>query len=122
LSESKAFPARRAIAKYFREPPPAAPDDLGLVLRYAGRDIFLPASIVVEITPALASSSLPGAPGLGVAFWRGRALEVRGLGPVARSFVLIRGRQAEFFLVAETLPAAISQALAGNVELYAEEA
>lgn len=122
MTDARDFPARRAIEKYFREPPPSAPDDLGLVLRHAGREIFLPASAVVEITPALGYSTLPGSPNLGVAFWRGRALEVRGLGPTANTFVLVRDGSREFFLVAETVPAAVSRALAGDVELYSEEA
>ncbi len=122
MSDPRPFPARRAIEQYFREPPPAAPDDLGLLVRHAGREIFLPASAVVEITPPLPFSALPGAPGIGVSFWRGRALEVRGLGRPARSFVLVRGKQTEFFLASETLPTAISQAIAGGADVYSEEA
>ncbi len=114
-------PARRAIGRYFREPPPLTPDDLGIVFRLDGRDVFLPARSVVEITPALPFSKLPGTAGVGVAFWRGRALEVRGMGPSAESFVLVRGEEKDFFLISETRPTAISQALAGDVRLYTEE-
>jgi hypothetical protein len=122
LSGKRNSPARRAIERYFREPPLLTPDDLGLVVRHVGRDVFLPAPFVVEIAPALPYSLLPGAPGIGISFWRGRALEVRGIGPASASFVLVRGKQRDFFLVTETLPTAISQALAGDVELYTEEA
>jgi hypothetical protein len=121
LSERKESPARRAIGRYFREPPALTPDDLGLAFGHGGRGVFLPAASVVEIAPPLACSLLPGAPGVGVSFWRGRALEVRGVGGHAESFVLVRGAKHDFFLVAETRPSAVSRALAGNVELYAEE-
>ena len=114
-------PARRAIARYFREPPPSTPDDLGLVFGHAGRGVFVPATSVVEIAPPLPFSLLPGAPGVGIAFWRGRALEVRGIGGPAESFVLVRGTRQDHFLVAETRPAAVSRALAGNVPTYTEE-
>lgn len=121
MSERRESPARRAIGRYFREPPALTPDDLGLVFGQGGRGVFLPAGSVVEIAPVLVYSLLPGAPGVGVSFWRGRALEVRGVGGAAESFVLVRGAKHDFFLVAETRPATVSRALAGNVALYAEE-
>ena len=121
MSERREPPARRAIARYFREPPALTPDDLGLVFGHAGRGVFVPAESVVEITPVLAFSLLPGAPGVGVSFWRGRALEVRGIGAGAESFVLVRGARQDFFLVAETRPTAISRALAKGVVPYSEE-
>jgi hypothetical protein len=121
LSERREPPARRAIARYFREPPALTSDDLGLVFGHAGRGVFIPADSVIEIAPVLSYSLLPGAPGVGVSFWRGRALEVRGIGGAAESFVLVRGAKHDFFLVADTRPAAVSRVLAGDVELYAEE-
>ncbi|MGH9441210.1 MAG: hypothetical protein ACRD16_02935 [Thermoanaerobaculia bacterium] len=121
MSERRDSPARRAITRYFREPPAHTPDDLGIVFGHAGKGVFLPAEAVVEIAPALPSSALPGAPGFGVAFWRGRALEVRGIGNAAESFVLVRGAKTDFFLVAETRPVAISRALASDVESYRDD-
>jgi hypothetical protein len=121
LSGRRESPARRAIAKYFREPPALTPDDLGLVFGHAGKGVFVPAESVVEIAPVLPFSLLPGAPGVGVAFWRGRALEVRGIGGSAESFVLVRGAKHDFFLVADTRPAAVSRMLAGDIEPYREE-
>jgi hypothetical protein len=122
LSGHRDSPARRAIERYFPEAPLLTPDDLGLVLRHGGRDVFLPAPQVVEIAPVLPYSLLPSAPGVGISFWRGRALEVRGIGGASVSFVLVRGKQRDYFLVSETFPTAVSRALAANVEPYAEEA
>jgi hypothetical protein len=96
------------------------PADLGLVIRHSGKEIFLPAESVIEIAPALSFSTLPGAPGVGIAFWRGRAIEVRGIGAVAESFVLVRGRDLDFFLTSESRPVAVSRALSGAAEAYAE--
>ena len=89
MSDRHESPARRAIARYFPEPPALTPEDLGLMFRHAGRNVFLPAEAVVEITPAVLFSRFPGAPDLGIALWRGRALEVRGIESPAESFVLV---------------------------------
>lgn len=96
------------------------PADLGLTFRHAGKEVFLPADSVVEITPSLSYSAVPGASGIGISFWRGRAIEVRGIGSVAESFVLVRGSDREFFLTSEDRPVAISRALAGNAAPYTE--
>lgn len=111
--------AREAILTYFREPPRLTVDDLGILFRTGGEELFLEAADVVEITPALPVSSLPASPH-GVAFWRGRAVEVRGVPAVASHLVLVRGRPQDFFVVAEGRPSAVSRADAPTTVLYWE--
>jgi len=111
--------AREAILRYFREPPRLTIDDLGILFPAGGEEYFLAAEDIVEITPTLPISSLPGSPH-GVAFWRGRAVEVRGVPSRARYLVLVRGRPLDFFVVAEDRPSAVSRADVPEAALYRE--
>ena len=111
--------AREAILRYFREPPRLTVEDLGILFRTGGEEFFLEAADVVEITPPLPMSSLPASPH-GVAFWRGRAVEVRGEPSRARHLILVRGRPQDFFVVAEGRPSAVSRADAPATALYRE--
>ena len=111
--------AREAILRYFREPPPLTPEDLGIVFAAGGREFFLDASEIVEITPALPVSSLPRSPH-GVAFWRGRAIEVRGAASRAHNLLLLRGDPQDFFVVAEARPRAVSRADVPGIPFYRE--
>jgi hypothetical protein len=111
--------AREAILRYFREPPRLTVEDLGILFRAGGEEFFLGAVDVVEITPPLPISSLPGSPH-GVAFWRGRAVEVRGVPSRARQLILVRGRPQDFFVVAEDRPSAVSRADVPETVLYGE--
>jgi hypothetical protein len=100
--------AAEAILRYFREPPRLTPEDLGIVFTSEGRTWFVPAADVVEITPALPVSPLPASPH-GVAFWRGKAYEVRGDAAAGVNFLLI-GDGAPAFAVSQTRPRAVSRA------------
>ena len=111
--------AREAILRYFREPPPLTAEDLGIVFVSGGKDFFLDASEIVEITPALPVSELPATPH-GVAFWRGRAIEVRGTASRAHHLLLLRGDPKDFFVVAESRPRAVSRAEAPEIPDYRE--
>jgi hypothetical protein len=111
--------AREAILKYFREPPRLTVEDLGILFRAGGEELFLAAGDVVEITPPLPISSLPGS-SHGVAFWRGRAIEVRGEPSRARHLLLVRGNPLDFFVVAEDRPSAVSRADVAGTVLYRE--
>ena len=111
--------AREAILKFFREPPRLTAEDLGILFETGGKEFFLDASDVVEITPPLPVSALPGSPH-GVAFWRGRAVEVRGVPERAHHLLLVRGRPQDFFVVSENRPAAVSRADAPAAALYRE--
>ena len=111
--------AREAILRYFREPPPLTPEDLGIVFESEGREFFLDASEIVEITPPLSVSALP-ATGHGVAFWRGRAIEVRGAASHAWNLLLLRGDPKDFFVAAEARPRAVSRADAREIPVYRE--
>ena len=101
--------AREAILRWFREAPRQVPDDLGIVFTAGGVERFAAAADVMEITPALAVTPLPGFAG-GVAFWRGKAYEVRGASARAANFLLVSGPGAPFFVVSETRPRAVSRA------------
>jgi hypothetical protein len=109
--------AREAILKFFREPPRLTPEDLGILFETGGQGFFIEASEVVEITPPLPVSALPGSPH-GVAFWRGRALEVRGVPDRAHQLLLLRGQPLDFFVVSENRPAAVSRADVPAAALY----
>jgi hypothetical protein len=111
--------AREAILKFFREPPRLTPEDLGILFETGGQGFFIEASEVVEITPPLPVSALPGSPH-GVAFWRGRALEVRGVPDRAHHLLLLRGQPLDFFVVSENRPAAVSRADVPAAALYRE--
>jgi len=111
--------AREAILRYFREPPRLTVEDLGILFRTGGEEFFLEAAEVVEIAPPLPISSLPASPH-GVAFWRGRAVEVRGSSAPARHLILVRGRPQDFFVVAEDRPSAVSRADVPGAALYRE--
>ena len=111
--------AREAILRYFREPPPLTPEDLGIVFTAEGKAFFLDASEIVEITPALPVSALPRTPH-GVAFWRGRAIEVRGESSRAHSLLLLRGDPQDFFVVADARPRAVSRAEVPEIPFYRE--
>ena len=111
--------AREAILRFFREPPRLTAEDLGILFETGGEELFLDASEVVEITPALPVSALPGS-SHGVAFWRGKAVEVRGAPERAHHLLLVRGRPQDFFVVSENRPAAVSRADAPGAALYRE--
>jgi hypothetical protein len=111
--------ARDAILRYFREPPSLSPPDLGIVFRTGGVEWFVEASAVVEITPPLPVSALPGSP-YGVAFWRGRAIEVRGAASGGGNFLLLRRDQGEYFVVSDTRPMAASRGEAPEIPVYQE--
>jgi hypothetical protein len=111
--------AREAILKFFREPPRLTAADLGILFETGGKEFFLDAADVVEITPPLPVSALPGSPH-GVAFWRGRAVEVRGAPERAHHLLLVRGRPQDFFVVSENRPAAVSRADVPAAALYQE--
>jgi hypothetical protein len=120
---SQESPAREGILLFFPEVLPAAPDDLGVLFRSAGRYYFVDAERVAEVAPVLPVSQLPGSRGRGVAFWRGRAHEVIGEGgSAAKGFVLLRRFPADCFVVSETLPATISRrSLSPEVTDFPEE-
>lgn len=101
--------AGEAILRYFREAPRQVPEDLGILFTLDGVERFAAAADVVEITPALAVSTLPGS-ARGIAFWRGRAYEVRGGAARAAQFLLVAGAGSPFFVASETLPRAVSRA------------
>jgi hypothetical protein len=111
--------AREAILEFFREPPRLTAEDLGILFETGGETFFLEASEVVEITPPLPVSALPERLH-GVAFWRGRALEVRGVPERAHHLLLVRGRPLDFFVVSENRPAAVSRADVPAAALYRE--
>jgi len=111
--------ASEAILRYFREPPPRAPEDLGIVFTSNGAERFAPADSIVEITPPLEVSALPGSPH-GVAFWRGRAYEVRGDASRAASLILLAGSPSPFFVVSESRPRAVSRAAVPAVRDFRE--
>jgi chemotaxis signal transduction protein len=111
--------AREAILRFFREPPRLTAEDLGILFETGGQEFFLEASEIVEITPPLPVSGLPGSPH-GVAFWRGRAVEVRGVPERAHYLLLVRGRPLDFFVVSENRPAAVSRSDVPAAALYRE--
>lgn len=111
--------AAEAILRYFREPSRRTPEDLGIVFRSEGNDYFAGAADVLEITPALPVSPLPGSPH-GVAFWRGKAYEVRGAAAGAVNFILVAGDAAPFFAVSESRPRAVSRAEEAGPASYRE--
>lgn len=112
--------AREAILRFFREPPRLTVDDLGILFTSGGESLFLEAAEVVEIAPPLPVSGLPASPH-GVAFWRGRAIEVRGAVPSRVShLILVRGRPQDFFVAAEDRPSAVSRADVPGAALYRE--
>ncbi|HKB69910.1 MAG TPA: hypothetical protein VKH46_03645 [Thermoanaerobaculia bacterium] len=111
--------AAEAILRYFRQPPRRTPDDLGIVFGSEGAEYFAPAADLLEITPALPVSPLPGSPH-GVAFWRGKAYEVRGNAAGAVNFILVGGGPAPFFAVSETRPRAVSRTEAPGPADYRE--
>lgn len=115
--------AREGILRFFPEPPSYAAEDLGVLLRLGGRNYFLEAARVVEITGRLAVSRLPGNRARGVSFWRGRAHEVVGnSAEAARGFVLVRGGHGDFFIASEVSPLAVSRReLSEKFEDYPEE-
>jgi hypothetical protein len=112
--------AAEAILRYFREPPPRAPEDLGIVFTVAGAERFAAARDVVEITPPLAVALLPGSAD-GVAFWRGRAYEVRGDASRAASFLLLSGSPSPFFVASDSRPRAASRAAVSGVPDFRED-
>ncbi len=109
-----------AIARYFREPPPRSPEDLGIVFASGGVDRFAPASVIVEITEPLPVSAIPGSPH-GVAFWRGKAYEVRGNAARAANLLLVAGAASAYFVVSESRPRAVSRAAASGVPDFRED-
>jgi hypothetical protein len=111
--------AAEAILRYFREPPRLTPEDLGIVFTSGGRSWFVPAADVVEITPVLPVSPLPASPH-GVAFWRGKAYEVRGDLSAAVNFLLVAGDGTPGFAVSETRPRAASRAEEPSAADYRE--
>ena len=112
--------AADAILRYFREPPPRAPEDLGIMFTAHGVERFAPAGEIVEITPPLAVSPIPGSPH-GLAFWRGKAYEVRGEASRAESFLLLSGSPSPFFVVSESRPRAVSRAAAPQIPDFRED-
>ena len=112
-------PAGEAILRYFREPPRLTPEDLGIVFTSGGKSWFAPASEVLEITPPLPVSPLPASPH-GVAFWRGKAYEVRGDASAGVSFLLVAGGGAPRFAVSDTRPRAVSRAEEPDAADYRE--
>ena len=111
--------AGEAILRYFREPPRRAPEDLGILFVAGGGEHFAGAGEIVEITPALPVAALPGSRH-GVAFWRGKAYEVRGDASRAVNFLLVSGSSSPFFVVCESRPRAISRAEAPGVADFRE--
>jgi hypothetical protein len=109
-----------AILRYFRDPPPPAPEDLGIVFTRDGTERFAPTEAIVEITPPLPVSALPGSPH-GVAFWRGKAYEVRGDASRAVSLLLLTGSSSPFFVVSESRPRAVSRAAVPAVRVFRED-
>ncbi len=120
----KSSTAREAILRFFAEPPEYATEDLGILVRVRGRDYFLEAARIVEITGTLAVSRLPGTRGRGVSFWRGKAPEVIGEAfESAGGFVLVRGGHGNYFLASDTPPrGAARRDLDRDLESYPEEA
>jgi hypothetical protein len=112
--------ATDAILRYFREPPPRAPEDLGIVFTADGAERFAPAEAIVEIAPPLEVSALPGSPH-GVAFWRGRAYEVRGNASRAASLLLLSAMPSPYFVVSESRPRAVSRAAVPDVPDFRED-
>ncbi len=112
--------ASDAILRFFREPPPRAPKDLGIVFTSNGAERFAPAEAIVEITPPLVVSALPGSRH-GVAFWRGRAYEVRGDASRAAGLLLLSGSPSPFFVVSESRPRAVSRAAVREVRDFRED-
>ena len=111
--------AGEAILRYFREPPRRVPEDLGILFTAGGAARFAAAGEIVEITPALPVTALPGSPH-GVAFWRGRAYEVRGDVSRAVNFLLVSGASSPFFVVSESRPRAVSRADAPGAAAFPE--
>ena len=112
--------AREAILRFFQEPPPATPENLGIVFATAGGPRFVDAREVVEITPALPLAGFPGARARGVAFWRGRPYEVRGETAGATNFILLRGRAEAFFVATAESPRAMGRSDAAAVPPFRE--
>jgi len=112
--------AREAILRYFAEPPRRTPEDLGVVFTLSGRPVFVDAHDIVEITPPLAASRLPGGPS-SVAFWRGKAFEVRGSAENARNFLLLRGAAGAHFVASDSVPRAVSRMESEDVPRYRRE-
>jgi hypothetical protein len=105
-------PAREAIPRFFAEPPPISPPDLGIEIRFRGRPYFLEAGRVVEIIAAPPVSRLPAAGrARGVAFWRGRAHLVVGEATEATLYlVLIRRAESSLFCAVQDTPRLVSRA------------
>ena len=112
--------AREAILRFFREPPPATPEDLGIVFATGAGPRFVDARDVVEITPALPLAGLPGGRVRGVVFWRGRPYEVRGETAGAVNFILVRGRPEAFFVATAESPRAVGRSDAAGIPFFRE--
>ena len=119
----KVSTARDAILQFFSEPPEYATRDLGVLLLFGGKEYFLEAARIVEITGPLPVSRLPGRRGRGVSFWRGKAHEVLGEAfDAARGFVLARGPHGDFFIASEIPPRGVSRrSLDAGVESFPED-
>lgn len=115
--------ARDAILQFFPEPPEYATRDLGVLLRFGGKDYFLEAARIVEITGPLPVSRLPGRRGRGVSFWRGMAHEVLGEAfEAARGFILVRGAHGDSFIASEIAPRGVTRrSLDASIESFPED-
>jgi hypothetical protein len=114
--------ARDAIVRFFPEPPDYSTHELGILFRFQGRRLFVDAHRVVEITPPVPTSPLPGEAGRGVAFWRGGAHEVRTGTAPAVAFLLLKTEGREFFVASEENPRAVRRKeLPAGVEDLPEE-
>jgi len=107
-------PAHAAFGRFFEEPPSLAPADLGLVVRLRGKETFIPAESVREVTPRLSVATLPETGGRSVAFWRGRVYLVAESGEdTAKFFVLVSRGGRDFFIATEQAPRAVGRSRAG---------
>lgn len=111
--------AREAILRFFREPPPAVPESLGIVFASGEGPRFVDAGDVVEITPVLPVAALPGAKG-GVAIWRGRPYPVRGATAGAVNFLLLRGQPEAYFVASAEHPRAVGRSDAADVPFLSD--